>query len=209
MCKPEKAQLELLQSLARAAEGWDNSTEQHLHRVGRLSAAIARSCDLPQRTAALIGQAATLHDVGKIGIPERILQKPGPLSPEEVEVLKTHPALGAHLLRGGTTPLMRLAHEIALTHHERWDGGGYPHGLAGDAIPLSGRIVAVADMLDSLTRNRPSKAAWPLQQAVLEIRAQAGRHFDPAVVAAFERSAPALPGLGADPAPAPTAPLGV
>jgi putative two-component system response regulator len=133
----------------------------------------------------LLRRAAPLHDVGKIGIPDAILLKPGKLTPEEFELMKTHTTIGAEILSGGRSPLVRLAQNIALTHQERWDGSGYPRGLAGEAIPLEGRIVALVDVLDALTHERPYKLAWPLDEAVAEIARQSGRQFDPRLVAVF------------------------
>uniref|UniRef100_UPI0011D19723 HD-GYP domain-containing protein n=1 Tax=Methylobacterium sp. B1 TaxID=91459 RepID=UPI0011D19723 len=129
--------------------------------------------------------AAPLHDVGKVGIPDGVLLKPGPLDRDEFDLIKTHPAIGRRILGGSASELIRLAAEIAEFHHEKWDGGGYPHGLVGAAIPLSARIVAVADVFDALTTARPYKAALPFDAALDCIRADSGRHFDPACVEAF------------------------
>jgi putative two-component system response regulator len=141
---------------------------------------------LPATTVRELRRAAPLHDIGKIGIPDHILLKPGRLTPEEFEVMKTHSAIGAQLLSDGQAPLLRRAEQIALTHHERWDGAGYPNGPAGDGIPIAGRIVAVADVFDALTHARPYKDAWPLDRALEELAQQAGRQFDPAVLEAFQ-----------------------
>ncbi|UQN08206.1 HD-GYP domain-containing protein [Deinococcus sp. QL22] len=132
----------------------------------------------------MLGIAARLHDVGKIGIPDTVLLKPGKLSPEQYTQMQTHTLIGARILSGGRSELLRLAEEIALTHHERWDGGGYPRGLSGAQIPMSGRIVAIADVFDALTQARPYKRAWTLQEAIEEIQQQSGVHFDPSVVEA-------------------------
>ncbi|WP_022803067.1 HD domain-containing phosphohydrolase [Deinococcus ficus] len=181
----EAAQEEMLRRLARAAELRDDATGEHIQRVAQTAAGLARHLGLDEDAVRLIEQAAPLHDLGKIGVPDAVLLKPGRLTPEEFELIKTHTLLGARLLQNSTSELVRAAHEIALTHHERWDGAGYPHGLAGEGIPLFGRIVAVADVLDALTSERPYKAAWTLDAAVREIQAQAGRQFDPQVVAAL------------------------
>ncbi|MFC4454251.1 HD domain-containing phosphohydrolase [Deinococcus sonorensis] len=183
----EGAQLEILQRLARAAEYRDDDTGEHMSRVAVTAAGVARELGVPEATVRLIEQTAPLHDVGKIGLSDGILLKPGRLTPEEFEVVKSHVIIGANILAGGDNALVRMAEEIALTHHERWDGSGYPHGLRGEAIPLPGRIVAVADVLDALTSERPYKRAWTLEAALEEIRAQAGRHFDPQVVEALSR----------------------
>jgi putative two-component system response regulator len=180
----EIAQLETVQRLALAAEFRDDQTGLHTQRVGLLSGDIAVAMGLEPSFAELIRQAAPLHDVGKIGISDTILLKPGPLTPEEFAIMKQHTKIGARIMAGSSSPILQLAEEIALTHHERWDGTGYA-GLAGDAIPLSGRIVAVADVLDALLHARPYKPAWPLEDAVAEIRRQSGRQFDPRVVEAF------------------------
>jgi putative two-component system response regulator len=134
----------------------------------------------------LIRRAAPLHDVGKIGIPDSVLLKLGKLTPEEFEIVKTHTTIGARILSGSRFTILRLAEEIAFNHHERWDGNGYA-GIAGAAIPLAGRIVAVADVFDALTQKRPYKAAWPVAEAMAEIDRQRGRQFDPALVDAFLR----------------------
>ncbi|WP_233218822.1 PAS domain S-box protein [Deinococcus arcticus] len=182
----EAAQLETLERLARAAEHRDEDTGEHVHRVAQAAAGIAAQLGLPGEQVKLIARAAPLHDVGKIGVPDAILLKPGRLTSEEFEMVKTHTTIGASLLNDSHSALMQAAQTIALTHHERWDGAGYPQGLMGEAIPLLGRIVAVADVFDALTSERPYKRAWTVEAAVAEIRAQAGRQFDPAVVAAFE-----------------------
>ncbi|GGL19613.1 HD-GYP domain-containing protein [Deinococcus radiotolerans] len=174
-----------LRRLARRAEAPSTHAEQHMDRVGHLSALIAQAYGLSAQDAQHLGQAATVHDIGKVVIPASILKKPGPLTLEEFEVIKTHCRAGANLL-WGHTPLQRLAAEIALSHHERWDGQGYPYGWAGTQTPVSARIVAVADVFDALTRDRPYKRAWSRAQALREIATQAGQHFDPAVVAAFK-----------------------
>lgn len=188
----EDAQLEILQRLARAAEYRDDDTGQHTQRVGYWAAAIGEAMRLPEEDIELLRRAAPLHDVGKIGIPDTILLKPGKLTPEEFEIVKTHTEIGASILGGSRFPLLHVAAEIALTHHERWDGSGYPRGLAGEAIPLVGRIVAIADVFDALIHARPYKPSWPVEDALAEIERQRGRQFDPAVVdafrCAFERS---------------------
>lgn len=181
----EEAQSEILARLAAAAEHRDDDTGRHTFRVGQLSAAIAASLGLPREAVELIRAAAPLHDVGKIGVPDHILLKAGKLTPEEFAVMKTHTTIGAAILAGGRSALVIEAERIALNHHERWDGTGYPNGLGGDVIPLGARIVAVADVFDALTHERPYRAAWPLDRVMEEIRAQSGHHFDPAVVAAF------------------------
>jgi cyclic di-GMP phosphodiesterase len=183
----EQARLEILNRLALAAEYRDDDTQEHAWRIGRTCALLALAVGLPEGEAELIRRAAPLHDIGKIGIPDAILLKPGRLSGAEFGVIKTHTTIGAEILSGSRSPLLVLAERIARTHHERWDGRGYPRGLAGEQIPLAGRIVAVADVFDALTHQRPYKEAWPVQQAVSEVLAQAGAQFDPRLVDAFSR----------------------
>ena len=151
--------------------------------MGKSAALIARALDWPEARASILGVAARLHDVGKIGIPDAVLLKPAKLTASEYAHMQTHTLIGARILSGGRSDLLQLAEEIARTHHERWDGAGYPLGLRGEDIPLAGRIVAVADVFDALTQARPYKDAWTPEQALAEIAAQAGSHFDPAVVA--------------------------
>ncbi len=181
----EQARLEILRRLARAAEYRDYDTGQHTQRVGQLSAQIAQALGLPEPEVALLHHAAQLHDVGKIGISDSILLKPGKLTAEEFEQIKSHTVIGAQILSGSAFDLLQRAEQIALAHHERWDGGGYPQGLAGQAIPIGGRIVALADVLDALTNERPYKRAWTLDEACEEIKQQRARQFDPEVVDAF------------------------
>jgi len=182
----EQTRLEILHRLALAGEYRDDATQEHARRLGRTAALLADRLGLPRASVRRIGPAATLHDIGKIGIPDSILLKPGGLTPDEFAVMKRHVAIGAQLLSGSRAPLLTMAEEIAATHHERWDGSGYPRGLAGEEIPIAGRIAALADVFDVLTHARPYKQAWPLDQALGEVRTQAGRHFDPRVVGAFE-----------------------
>lgn len=187
----EAARMQTLLRLARAAEYRDDATGEHTKRVGRTSAQIARVLGLDETLVETIRLAAPLHDVGKIGIPDSILLSPDRLTPEQLVVMKSHCLIGCNLLAGTDVPLLELAAEIALTHHERWDGLGYPRGLAGEAIPLSGRIVAVADTYDALTSARPYTRAWSRDEALAEIEASAGLQFDPQVVAAFWSTLPA------------------
>lgn len=189
----KQAQLEVLERLARAAEYRDDETGEHVRRVAANAARLAEALGLPQEQVEVIHSAAPLHDLGKIGIPDAILRKPGRLTPEEFAIIKTHTTIGAELLSGGRSELSRVAERIAKSHHERWDGTGYPEGLKAEEIPLEGRIVAVVDVFDALTSERPYKRAWPLEEALAEIRAQAGRQFDPRVVQAFLHTLEARP----------------
>ena len=202
----EAARVEMVERLAAAAEYRDDDTGLHTRRVGALAARVAAALGRPADEVETLRQAAPLHDVGKIGVPDEILLKPGRLTPGEFAVMKTHAAIGGRILAGARFPVLRAAEAIALTHHERWDGTGYPAGLAGEDIPLAGRVVAVADVYDALTHARPYKAAWSAEDAVGEIRRQSGTQFDPAVVAAFLRCLPAS--LSHTPAPAAMAAAG-
>jgi len=181
-----EAQIEIIERLAIAAEFRDDNTGQHTQRVGQMSALLARQLGLPDSQVSLIARAAPLHDVGKIGVPDTILMKMGKLTRAEFEVVKQHTVIGARILSGGKFPLLRLAEEIAFSHHERWDGAGYA-GMRGTDVPLAGRIVAVADVFDALTQQRPYKPAWPVAEAIAEIDRQRERQFDPGVVEAFLR----------------------
>ncbi len=181
----EHSHRELTRRLALVGEYSDDDTAAHTFRVGALAGRLATALGMPPDAAALIEQAAPLHDIGKVAIPDAVLLKRGRLTPEEYEVVKTHAAVGAHILGGGDSDLLRLAEEVAYTHHERWDGGGYPRGLRGTQIPRAGRLVAVVDVFDALTNPRPYKHPWPVEQAVQEMRSQRGRHFDPEVLDMF------------------------
>src|SRR5688572_20387412 len=182
----EAAQIEIIERLARAAEFRDDNTGQHTERVGQMAALLAKGIGLPDPQVSLIRRAAPLHDVGKIGIPDSVLLKLGKLTVEEFEVVKTHTTIGARILSGSRFGVLRLAEEIAFSHHERWDGDGYV-GIKQEQIPLAGRIVAVADVFDALTQKRPYKSAWPIVEAIAEIERQRTRQFDPEIVDAFLR----------------------
>ena len=178
----EVAQLETVTRLAYAAEYRDDTTGRHTYRVGHLSALLAEAAGLNLDQVAQIKIAARLHDVGKIGIPDQILLKTGKLDPEEYGAMQAHTLIGARILSGGHTPVLQMAENIALNHHERWDGLGYPNGLSGDAIPMIARLVSVADVYDALTSSRPYKHAWSSEEAMLEIERQSGKMFDPRIV---------------------------
>ena len=181
----QQTRLESVIRLARLAEYRDDATYEHPARVGRTAALLADKLGLAPDVVSTIRVAAPLHDVGKVGVPDRILLKPGKLTAAEFELMKGHTLIGAEILAGSTWPVLKVAEEIARTHHERWDGTGYPAGLEEDAIPMCGRIVIVADNFDALTHSRPYAEAWDPDRAAAEIRRQSGQHFDPDVVEAF------------------------
>ena len=181
----DEAQVEMLDRLAWAAEYRDDETGRHIQRVGNNASVLARALGLGREQVTLIRRAAPLHDVGKIGVPDSILLKPGRLTPQEFEVIKTHTNIGARILADGRSGLVQMAASIAFTHHERWDGSGYPCSVAGDSIPIEGRIVAVVDTFDALTHKRPYKDAWPVEEAVAEIQRQIGHQFDPRIAEVF------------------------
>jgi len=181
----EAARLDALHRLALAAEYRDDNTREHTERVAALAARLARALGLEDRAIWLVRQAAPLHDLGKIAVPDSILLKPGPLTPEEFAVVRTHPVAGAAVLAGGEGDLLGTAERIARSHHERWDGGGYPDGLAGEAIPLEARLVHLADVFDVLLHERPYREPLSVDEAVAAVEEGAGADFDPAAVQAF------------------------
>lgn len=183
----DEREREILFRLARATEFRDDGTGAHLERMARYSGLIAEEMGLPDEDVRLIELAAPLHDIGKIGIPDAILRKPARLSPEEFAVMKTHARMGYDILSESSSRFVQMGATIALRHHEHWDGGGYPDGIAGEAIPLPGRIVALADVFDALTTARAYKEAWPLDVALEYVQHQSGRQFDRGVVAALVR----------------------
>lgn len=184
--------VELIRRLGRAAEFKDNETGMHVIRMSQVSARLALQMGMSAGFAEQLLQAAPMHDIGKIGIPDRVLLKPGKLDDEELAIMRTHPQLGANILDNSSSPLIRLAHSVAMYHHEKWDGTGYPFGLKGEEIPIEARIVAVADVFDALLSKRPYKEAWPLEKAIEEIKSQSNRHFDPVVVEALLACLPDL-----------------
>ncbi|MEJ2040195.1 MAG: two-component system response regulator [Desulfosarcinaceae bacterium] len=179
------ASLEVIWRLTAASEYRDNETGAHIQRMSHYSAAIARKMGLAPKTVETILYAAPMHDIGKIGIPDRILLKPGKLDAAEWEIMKDHTIIGANILKGSKIGFVRMGAMISMTHHEKWDGSGYPYGLKGRCIPLAGRIVALADVFDALTSNRPYKEAFPVETAYGIIEKGRGNHFDPQVVEAF------------------------
>ena len=181
----EEARLESLSILAAVSEYHDDDTHQHTQRVGAIAAGLAQVLGMSNGFADDVRRAAPLHDLGKVAIAQQILLKPGPLTDHERAEMMRHVDFGAKMLASARSPVLRLAAEIAVSHHERWDGNGYLAGLAGEEIPVSGRITAVADVFDALTHERPYKQAWERERAIAEIISQAGRQFDPRVAEAL------------------------
>lgn len=180
------ASVKIIRNLCNAAEFKDNETGRHVVRMSHYARALARAMAQDATWSELLFNAAPMHDIGKIGIPDHILGKPGKLTPDEWEIMKTHAAIGARIIgEPDGSELLALAATVALSHHEKWDGSGYPHGLAREAIPLAGRIIAVADVFDALTSVRPYKRAWTVDEAIAHLQSQAGGHFDPELVASF------------------------
>lgn len=186
----QETRLEITQRLGRAAEFKDNETGLHVIRMSHYARLIAEALGVGSEWSDMIYHASPMHDVGKIGIPDKILLKPGKLDDDEWVVMKSHTTMGGQILSGGTSELMKMSETIAMTHHEKWDGSGYPKGLKGEDIPLEGRIVAVADVFDALTSDRPYKKAWAVEKSVALIEEESGKHFDPQVASAFKSILP-------------------
>jgi putative two-component system response regulator len=187
-----RTRLQVVQRLGMAAEYRDEETGNHILRMSHTCALLARAAGWSEAGCDLILNASPMHDIGKIGIPDAIMLKPGKFESHEWEIMKTHAVIGGKLLDGDDSTLMRMAREIALTHHEKWDGSGYPNGLAGEAIPQAGRIAALADVFDALTSVRPYKQAWTVEAAVECITENSGKHFDPSLVEVFLRKLPGI-----------------
>lgn len=183
---------QIIRRLGRAAEFRDNETGNHIIRMSHFSRLIAAAAGLGEKTVEMIYNASPMHDVGKIGIPDDILLKPGKLTPEEWQTMQQHPQIGADIIGRHSDEMLQAAHMIALCHHEKWDGSGYPAGLKGEDIPIMARVVALADVFDALTTERPYKKAWPLEDAIAYIENQAGSHFDPALIAPFKQALPEM-----------------
>ncbi|MDN4055290.1 two-component system response regulator [Massilia sp. YIM B02763] len=186
------SRLEIVQRLGLAAEYKDNETGLHVIRMSHFSRILGLAAGMTEAEADDLLHAAPMHDVGKIGIPDSILQKPGPLDPDEWKIMQSHATIGAEIIGEHERGVLALARQIALTHHEKWDGSGYPNGLAGERIPLAGRICAIADVFDALTSVRPYKKAWTEEEAVDFMVRQKGKHFDPALVDLFITQLPAI-----------------
>jgi putative two-component system response regulator len=185
-----ETRLQIVHRLGLASEYKDNETGLHVIRMSHFARLLGVATGMNEAEAEDLMHAAPMHDVGKIGIPDRILQKPGPLDAEEWKIMQTHAAIGAEIIGQHQQGMLVTARNIALTHHEKFDGSGYPNGLAGHAIPLEGRIVAIADVFDALTSVRPYKKAWPVEQAVAYLTEQKGRHFDAPLVDLFLQQLP-------------------
>jgi len=188
----ETARLEIIRRLGRAAEYRDNETGMHIIRMSKSCQSLALAAGLGDEFADCILKASPMHDVGKIGIPDDILLKPGKLNPDEWEIMKTHATIGGDIIGEFESSLMKMARVIALTHHEKWDGTGYPNGLSGEDIPIEGRVSAICDVFDALTSVRPYKEAWPVEDAVAFISEQSGRHFDPELLKTFVNILPRI-----------------
>jgi len=180
-----ETRMSVIYCLGHAAEYRDNETGRHVIRMGKYSQILARALGLPEAICNMIYTAAPMHDIGKIGIPDNILKKPDKLNDQEWQMMQQHPLIGYQIIGIHQSPLLQMAATIAYTHHEKWDGSGYPRGLSGTDIPLEGRITAIADVFDALTTSRPYKKAWPIEEALALLREQSGKHFDPQLVDLF------------------------
>ena len=187
-----ETRLQIVQRLGHAAEYKDDDTGLHVIRMSHFSHRLALAIGCSKEWAEDLLNAAPMHDVGKIGTPDAILKKPGKLDADEWEIMKQHAAIGAEIIGEHDSNILKLARSVALCHHEKWDGSGYPHGLVGEKIPLEARIIALADVFDALTSRRPYKEPWPVEKAVELIKEQAGKHFDPKLAEHFLTLVPAL-----------------
>lgn len=190
--KLNETRLEIIRKLGRAAEFKDNETGMHVIRMSHYSRIIGKEIGMDDAEADLLLNAAPMHDIGKIGIPDNVLLKPGKLDLDEWTLMMKHAEYGTEILGQHESVLLNMAHTIALTHHEKWNGKGYPKGLTGEDIPLVGRIVAIADVFDALTTARPYKDAWPVEKAVNLIKEESGQHFEPKLVDAFVKCLPEI-----------------
>jgi putative two-component system response regulator len=188
----QDTRLQVVRRLGRAAEYRDNETGLHIIRMSTIASLLGEGTGMNSYDNDLLLNAASMHDIGKIGIPDHILLKKGKLSPEEWEIMKTHTQIGADILSGDDSDLMIMAHDVALTHHEKWNGEGYPNKIKGEDIPLVGRITALADVFDALTSARPYKKPWTLERAVELISSESGHHFDPDLVGLFMEKLPEI-----------------
>jgi putative two-component system response regulator len=188
----KRTRLEIVQRLGLAAEYKDNETGLHVIRMSHYARILGLATGMSEAEADDLLHAAPMHDVGKIGIPDRILRKPGPLDADEWKIMQSHATIGGDIIGQHASGMLAVAHHVAMTHHEKWDGSGYPNGLSGTQIPLVGRIVAIADVFDALTSARPYKAEWPVEKALQYLDQQRGHHFDPDLVELFMTQMPAV-----------------
>jgi len=184
--------LQVVRCLGRAAEYRDEETGLHVIRMSKIASIMAKAAGMSDEQCDLMLNAASLHDIGKIGIPDSILLKPEKLDAAEWTIMKTHTTIGAEILSKDGSELMKMAHDVALTHHEKWNGTGYPNGLKGEKIPLVGRLTALADVFDALTSQRPYKEEWTVEKSVALIQSESGQHFDPALVTLFHQNLPEI-----------------
>ncbi|WP_022851816.1 HD domain-containing phosphohydrolase [Limisalsivibrio acetivorans] len=196
--KLRQTQLNIVKCLGHAAEFRDNETGMHIHRMSYFCELMAKELGMDDNQAELLATASTMHDVGKIGIPDKILLKPGKLTFEEFEIMKQHTVIGHNLLPDDDSELLKLARKVALLHHEKWEGGGYPQGLKGEEIPLECRIVAICDVYDALTSERPYKRAWSPEEALAQILKGRGTHFEPEITDKFEKNFDRIVQLGSE-----------
>ncbi len=196
-CELREATEEVIQRLIATSLAHDDETGEHIQRIGVMSGLVTQALGWSSDDVDLIRLAAPMHDIGKVGVPDAILRKPGPLTPAEFEVMKRHTTIGASILSGSRLPMLQMAEQIALSHHEKWDGSGYPHGIRQEQIPLAARVVAVVDVYDALTHDRVYRPRLPEDQALAILRAGLGTHFDPQVVAAFFAVLPSISELPA------------
>ena len=187
-----ETQFEIVQRLGAAGELRDNETGAHVKRMSHVCSLLASKRGLGKDYSTLLLYASTMHDVGKIGIPDTVLLKPGKLSPEEWAIMQQHPKIGAKIIGDHNSKIIALARETALYHHEKWDGSGYPHGIAGDRIPVSARIAAISDVFDALTSERPYKKAWSVEKSLELIKSEKGKHFEPIMVDLFIENLPGI-----------------
>ena len=188
----KETQLEIVHRLAQAAEYRDNETGSHIVRMSHYAVVLGRACGMNEEECDILLHATPMHDVGKLGIPDRILLKPGKLDADEWEIMKEHTVIGAQLLSNSQSPILQMGETIALTHHERWDGSGYPNRLGGEDIPLVGRICAISDVFDALSSKRCYKESWPLENVLQELRSLSGIQFDPRLIEIFDELLPVI-----------------
>jgi len=192
MSELKETRLQIVQRLGMAAEYKDNETGRHVIRMSHYSRIIALAAGFSPTFADDVLNAAPMHDIGKIGVPDNVLRKPGKFTEEEWVIMRKHPEIGARIIGHHSTGLLKMAHLMALTHHEKWDGSGYPYQLEGEDIPIEGRIVAIADVFDALTTERPYKKAWTVDDAISYMKQEAGKHFDPNLIALFAANLPEI-----------------